>query len=204
MNSAAPYSPRLATTIRGPSSIAARGGAGQVRLLGQHAQLGIVEQQAVDLADRGHERVARRLYPEVHRVERDEPGAVALGAHAALELGLDVAQEDDIRGLRRVRELGLEVAEDVELGVVGVRDVEVVLVVAAPEEGLAALDVLDVARLDAASMQHLELVLAEVVADRPDDADVGEEARGEREMHGGAAQHPVALAEGRAHGVEGD
>ena len=106
--------------------------------------------------------------------------------------------------LRGVRELGLEVAEDVELGVVGVRDVEVVLVVAAPEEGLAALDALDVARLDAASAQHLELVLAEVVADRPDDADVGEEARGEREMHGGAAQHPLALAERRAHGVEGD
>ena len=46
--------------------------------------------------------------------------------------------------------------------------------------------------------------VAEVVADRPDDPDIGEEARREGEMHGGSAEHPLALAERRPHGIEGD
>ena len=49
-----------------------------------------------------------------------------------------------------------------------------------------------------------ELVGAEVVADRADDPDLGEEARGEGEMDGGAAQHAVALPERSAHRVERD
>jgi hypothetical protein len=60
----------------------------------------------------------------------------------------------------------------------------------APEERLAAGDVLDVADVDAAAAQHVELGLAEVVADRADDAHVVEERGGEREVHGGAAEHP--------------
>ena len=59
--------------------------------------------------------------------------------------------------LRGVGELRLELAEDAELGVLGVGDVEVVLVAAAPEEGLAAGDPLDVVGEDAAALQHLEL-----------------------------------------------
>jgi hypothetical protein len=76
--------------------------------------------------------------------------------------------------------------------------------VALPEEGLAALDPLDVLRDDAASLEHRELLGAEVLADRPDHANLREEAGGEAEMHRGAAQHPLALAEGRAHGIERD
>ena len=52
--------------------------------------------------------------------------------------------------------------------------------------------------------EHRELLVAEVVADRADDADVGEEARREREVHGGAAEHALALPERGAHAVEGD
>ena len=52
--------------------------------------------------------------------------------------------------------------------------------------------------------QHVELGLAEVVADRPDDAHLVEERGGQREVHGGAAEHPLALPEGRLHRVEGD
>ena len=48
------------------------------------------------------------------------------------------------------------------------------------------------------------MLVAEVLADRPDDVNVGEEAAAQREVHGGSAQHPIALAEGRAHGVKGD
>ena len=45
---------------------------------------------------------------------------------------------------------------------------------------------------------------AEVVADRADHPDLGEEAGGEREVDGRAAEHPLALAERRADGVERD
>ena len=47
-------------------------------------------------------------------------------------------------------------------------------------------------------------LVAEVVADRPDHADVGEEARRQREVHGRAAEHALALAERRLDGVERD
>ena len=44
-------------------------------------------------------------------------------------------------------------------------------------------------------LQHSELLVAEVVPDRPDDVHLAEEAGREREVHGGAAQHPLALPE---------
>src|SRR4029079_7013081 len=94
--------------------------------------------------------------------------------------------------------------EDVQLRVVGVSGVEVVVVVAAPEERLAARDVLDVVGVHAPPVQDGVLRVGEVVAHRPDDAYVGEEAGRQREVRGGSAQHPLALAEGRAHCVEGD
>ena len=44
--------------------------------------------------------------------------------------------------------------------------------------------------------------VAEVVADRADDADLVEERRRKREVRGGAAEHPLALAERRLDRVE--
>ena len=74
----------------------------------------------------------------------------------------------------------------------------------APEERAPAWDVLDVRRVDAARAQDAVLALAEVVADRAHDAHVGEEGGGQGEMHRGAAEHPLALAERRRDRVEGD
>jgi hypothetical protein len=74
--------------------------------------------------------------------------------------------------------------------------VEVEVVVAAPEERAAALHALDVVGVHPAAVEHVVLVVAEVVADRADDAHLGEEARGQREVHGGAAEHAVALPNG--------
>ena len=56
----------------------------------------------------------------------------------------------------------------------------------------------------AARAQHVELRLAEVVADRADHAHLVEERRGQREMHGGAAEHPLARAERRLDCIKGD
>jgi len=63
---------------------------------------------------------------------------------------------------------------------VGDARVEVPAVLAVPEERLPARDALDVVDFDAAPAQDVELLLAEVVADGADDADVAEEARRER------------------------
>ena len=57
---------------------------------------------------------------------------------------------------------------------------------------------------DAAALQHLELLGAEVVADRADRAHLGEEAGGEGEVDGGAAEHPLALPERGLDRVKGD
>ena len=133
------------------------GGPGQVGLAGQLADLGVVDDQAVDLGDRRPQRVPGGLDPEVHRVEAAEVGA-ALGADLALQVGLDVGEEEGVGGLRALRELRLELGEDAEPGVLGVGDVEVVLVAAAPEEGLAARHPLDVVGEDAALLEHGELL----------------------------------------------
>ena len=53
-------------------------------------------------------------------------------------------------------------------------------------------------------LEHLELLGAEVVADRADRPHLGEEAGGEREVDGGAAEHALALPERGLDGVEGD
>ena len=106
---------------------------------------------------------------------------------------------------RRLRQLRLEVLEDVEVRLERVARVQVVVVLALPEEGLAARDVLDVVGdRRRACAGRARLLVAEVVADRADDADLVEERRGQREVGGRAAEHPLALAERGLDGVEGD
>ena len=145
------------------------------------------------------------LDPEVHRVEGDEAGRRRPRSRTwRWSSRLDVAEEQHLGRAVLLAELRDELGEDVELGVVGVGDVHVVVVVPAPEEGAAALDVLDVDGRDAVRLEHADLVRPEVVADRSDDADVGEEARREGEMARRTAEHPLALAERGPHGVEGD
>ena len=64
------------------------------------------------------------------------------------------------------------------------------------------IDALDVVRVYAALAEDGHLFFAEVAADDADDAHVREEARGQREVSGGAAQHPLARPERRLDRVE--
>ena len=180
------------------------GGAHEVGLVGELLDLAVVEDHAVDQADRAQQRLARDVDPQVHRVHRHEARLGALLADLALEVGLDVGEEDDVggRGLRRQRRL--EVLEDVEVGLERVADVDVALVAAGPEERLAAGDVLDVVGDHAARAQRAVLLLAEVVAHGADDAGVREERGGEREVHRRAPEQPVALPGLGLDGVERD
>jgi hypothetical protein len=146
----------------------------------------------------------RDVDPQVHRVHRDEAGARALLANAELEVGLDVGQEEDVAGLGRVGELGLEVLEDVEVGDERLALVEVVGVDALPEERLAARHLLDVVGDRPAGAQDRERVVVEVLADGADGADLVEEGGRQREVRRGAAEHPLALPERGLDAIEGD
>ena len=52
--------------------------------------------------------------------------------------------------------------------------------------------------------KHLELGLAEVLADRPDDPHLVEEGCGESKMDGGAAEHALTLPERGLDGIKGN
>ena len=180
------------------------GGAHEVRLVGELLELAVVEDHAVDAVDGADQRLVRDVDPQVHRVQRNEARVGALLAHLALEVGLDVGEEEDVGGRGGVRQRRLEVLEDVEVGLQRVADVDVALVAPGPEERLAAGHVLDVVGDDATGVQRRVLRLAEVVADRPDHAGVVEERGGEGEVDRGAPQQPVAAAGLGLDGVKGD
>src|SRR5262249_28423072 len=95
------------------------------------------------------------------------------------------------------RQLRLELAEDAELSVLGVGDVEVVLVASPPEERLASLDPLDVAGLHATPFQNLELGGAGVVAARSHPPHLSGEAAAGRAGEGAPARAAVGRRGGR-------
>ena len=189
---AEPYSPCLATTTRGPISSslrAARTRFGSSVSWRTSPSLRITQSTIpiVRTSDswamsihRFIESSAVKCSPRTARAPRAEDRAGCWRGTACPRLG----------GLGELR---LEVLEDVEVGLQRVADVDVALVAARPEERLAARDVLDVVGVDPAGVQHGELLLAEVVADRADHVGVGEERGGQREVHRGAAEQASRL-----------
>ena len=134
---------RLATTARGPIAITAR--AARARFdspVSMRISASLTTTQSTSAIAASSESLAMSIQRFIE--SRPLKPARALGADLALQVGLDVGEEEGVGRLRGVGELRLELAEDAELGVVGVGDVEVEVVVAAPEEALAAGDPLDV------------------------------------------------------------
>ncbi len=160
--------------------------------------------EAVDGGDRLHERLAGDLDPQVHRVERGETRAAALLADRALQVGLDVGEEQHLALARRGESLGSNCSKTPSRVSSVSRLLRSQPYSPAQKNVSPAGDMLDVADVDPAGAQHVELGLAEVVADRADDAHLVEERGGQREMHGGAAEHSLALAKRRLDRVEGD
>ena len=182
--SAAPYSPRLATITSGPISIAAR--AARARFGSPvssriSASFSIRQSTSAIAATSDSRALSSQKFIESRAANSRLAGRPG---RCCWSSGSMFPRKRSSDCFEAVRELRVEVGEDVELGVVGVGDVHVVLVVGPPEEGLAALDPLDVVGDHAAVLEHLELLVAEVIADRPDHSDVGEEARGQAEVDG--------------------
>ena len=179
-------------------------GAHEVRLVRELLDLAVVDDQAVDawivLTSDSRAMSIQRFI--VSSATKRAPGHCSRTARC--RSGWMLARNRTSASREASRELRLEVLEDVEVGLQRVADVDVALVAAGPEERLAARDVLDVVGDHAAVVQDGVLGLAEVVAHGPDDAGLGEERGGEREVHGGAAQQAVALAGLGLDGVKGD
>src|SRR5438093_645321 len=176
----------------------------KVGLARQLARLGVVDRDHVRLGEDPPERLLLALDPEVHRVERHEAGTgLHLAEDVELELGIDVGEEDKGRTPEPVAERGAEVGEHVELRVEGLRLVQVVAVLPRPAEGPPP-GRLEAVQIDAAILEESEVRLREVLADRRDEADLGEEARGVREVRRRSTEDVVDLAEGRLDAVERD
>ena len=186
-NNVAPYSPCLTTSdARAESHDGARG-LHEVVVAGEHARFGVVDEQDVEALENFEQRGAMVLDPVVHGVAGDELDVGHGFADAALQDGIDVGEEEEFGVGVGGGNFGLEGGEDVELGVVGLGFVEVFEIGAFPEEAFAG-GVLDAARVDFARVEDGFLLGAEVLADDGDDANIGEEAGGKREVGGCAAR----------------
>ena len=110
VTSAAPYSPCLATTApRAPALEHASRRARETRFglpVSWRSSASLRITQSTDV-DRRDQRVAGDLDPEVHRVQRDEARVGQLGAHLALQVGLDVREEQHVARARGGGELRL-------------------------------------------------------------------------------------------------
>src|ERR1035438_8542558 len=113
------------------------GGAAQVVFARKQAGFAIVDQQEVPLLEGFEQRRAEVVDPVIHGVAAGELDVAHLVAHAALQIGLDVAQEEIRLGAVALRQLGIEIREDVEIGPQGHAVVHVRRVLAGPEKRLA-------------------------------------------------------------------
>ena len=188
-----------------PHERISRAAASEVGLAGQLAQLGVVEDHAVDALDRAHERVAGDVDPQVHRVERHEARAGQLArAPRAAARGWMLARNSTSLERERSESLGWKPSNTPSWVSSVSREFR------SQPYSPCQKNVLPPATRSTSETSTprrritSSCCLAEVVADRADDAHVVEERGGQGEVHGRAAEHPLALAERRLDGVEGD
>ena len=124
--------------------------------------------------------------------------------HVHLQFGLDVRQKQHVRFPLPLVELRREVGEDVELRVARLGDVQVVAVLAAPEERLLAGDALQAVGVDVAAVEDRRVLVGEVLADHGDEIDFREERSGHGEIRRRAADAAVDLPERSLEGIEGN
>ena len=114
------------------------GGARQAGIAGQHFGLGIVDQQHVDELQRLRQFLRLAVDPVIHGVAAHQPRVAHLPPHPGLQQGIDVGEEEKVGVEKFLRDLRVEILEDVQLGEVGLGFVEVLSVLSRPEERFAA------------------------------------------------------------------
>ena len=153
----------------------------------------IVDQQEVPVADGFQQLRAKIADPVVHGVAAGQAQVLHLRAHAALQAGLDVAQQQIARILIALGKLGIEIREHVEIGGQGDAVVHVVGIFAGPEKGLAG-DALQTFQIDAAAGEQFGVCLREIVAHHGHDARLRKITGGKRDVSSGPAEHPLHAA----------
>ena len=194
MTSAAPYLPSLTTIDDGPCSMILRAPATTSRspVKSSTSESLRITQSTSEIAATS---ASRAMFTQ-RSIESSATNFACSHWRRTLSCsaGKMFARNRTSQSLEACESFGIEVLEDVEVGLERVARVHVLVVDALPEERLAAGDVLDVVGDDVAAVQDGVLLVAEVVADRADDAHLVEERRGQREVRGGAAEHALAAA----------
>src|ERR1035437_4534732 len=179
------------------------GGAAQVVFAREQAGFAVVAQQEVPLLQSLEQRRTEIVDPVVHGVAAGELDIAHLVAHTALQIGLDVAQEEIRLGAVALRQPGIEIREDVEIGLQGLAIVHIGRVLTGPEEGLAG-DAVEAGEIDLAGRQKIEVFLREVLADDADDFDLREIRGGEGDIRARSAEHAVYFSMRRFDAVIGN
>src|ERR1022692_3053704 len=91
-------------------------GTPQIVFAGKLASLAIVDQQEVPLLQGLQQARAEIVDPVIHGVAAGELNVAHLAAHAALQIGLDIAQEEIRLGAVTVGQSRVEIGEHVEIG----------------------------------------------------------------------------------------
>src|ERR1700744_2284853 len=141
------------------------------------------------------------LDPVIHRIASHKLYVRHGFAHAPLQYGIDVGEEEILRIAIRVRNFGLKGAEDIQLRVVRLGLVQVFKIRAFPEEALAR-SALNAHSINAAFFEYFFLLRAEVLADNGDHAHIGKEAGCERKVRCRPAEATLATACGSFNGVK--
>src|SRR5450759_2492076 len=178
------------------------GGAAQVVFARKQAGFAVVDQQEVPLLESFQQRRAEIVDPVIHRVAAGELDVAHLPAHAALQIGLDIAQEEIRLGAVALRQLGIEIGENVEIGPQGLAIVHIGRVLAGPEKRLAG-DAIQAAEIDLAGRQKIDVFLREIFADDADDFNLREIRGGEGDVRARSAEHAVYFSMRRFDAVIG-
>ncbi len=136
------------------------------------ADLFVVDDEEIDALQHGRESLGLALDPEVHRVRRDQLGALDLLEHVELKLRVNVAQDDEPAVAISRGDLRREIGKDVQLGVQRGAAREIDGVAAVPAERLAR-GALDALRVDAADTQLGQMRVGKVRADDAHRSDAG-------------------------------
>ena len=95
---------------------------------------------------------------------------------------MNITEKDQTRITRTLGKLRLKSSEHIQVGIEGVRDVEVVFILTEPTEGFAVRNNFQVRGIDIVLGKDAELFVAEIAAHHRDDAHVGKETRRDRKV----------------------
>src|ERR1700722_20084585 len=168
----------------------ALGGFAQVRMAGKHFRFTIVDQQEVPVADGRKQLVTEIGDPVVHGVAAGQAHVRHLIADRRLQSGLNVAEQKIFCRLVFLGNLGIEVRENVQVGLKRGAIVHVVGIFSGPKKRLPR-DAFQTFEIDPVMGQQVGIFLSEIVAHDADGSGFCKEARGKRYIGGGTSEHTV-------------